>query len=176
MTINGHLQPVCGTPCVGVEAVGAAVKIAVIDAGAAHFPWTEDLHCLRSERSFQRFWIQRFCNDDCYDLPPIYDSPPIVGLSAAGNAELKHWLEDRGASVRVIPVTELPLFVEHAGGYEIPRRFCHVHACAQAVAYRVRLHHEITMATDGLTRASEHLHAAVRALQQLAVFTDYPAG
>jgi hypothetical protein len=152
---------------VGIDLTGDTLCIAVLDPSAAHYPWTDELHRIRSSRSLERFWRRRFGS-------PFKRTAarPVVCVRAARKPSLLLWLETQGAVVRLVPEVNLQPFYRAAADYEIPTSFRGAHALAHAAATKLKAQAELQVLAGLIGELNSHLDDATKALWRLAAVVE----
>jgi hypothetical protein len=165
--VNRDFAPAGRALVAGLDTEQGAFNLAIIDAEADHFPWTDDLHRPRSLRSFERFWDHRFhCSE------PKSDPPQIVAVGGVDHPALILWLASRGVTVRVLQGIDMAPFIREAADYGIPRPFRRAHAIAQCVATPLRACRDLSLIAITLQDLNFSLQQAEHTLLRLAAASN----
>ena len=157
-------QPTIGRLLVGLDAHLGSLNLAILHPHDAGFPGTDDLHRIRSLRSFERLWNSRFLHPSQLEA----ELRPIVVVSATDYPGLLLWLETCGNTVCALQDVDLQPFRKTAVEYDIPVQFRRAYALALCVATRLYLRRDLQALASTINELHFHLQDAERTLWRLA--------
>lgn len=154
----------------GLEFHQGGFYIAFVDAEAAHYPWSDDLHHFKSLSSFERYWNRRFHHHEESDYNNV-----TLAVRVVDHPGLMLWLETQGVTVRVLQGVDMFPFIHEAQNYEIPQKYHQAHALAQCVATQVRARQDLYNVATTLNELHFHFRQAEHTLRRLsAACNHYP--
>jgi hypothetical protein len=150
---------------VGLDmSTSTSLRLAFIDPGAPHFPWTDSLRCCRTKHAVSRYWDRRF--------PPLSMDRIVVAFHSTRYPDLISWLRRDG--VELLPVTSdsLEPFLLEARNYEIPPRYCIAHALANYAAHKTCPHAVLREAWQTLSSVNGCLRNVETTLSRVSLALD----